>query len=383
MGIKSNTRSIVVAHPGSELYGSDRMLLEDVKGLLRGGWEVSVALPCDGPLATALKAEGATVLICATPVLRKSILSPSGAWSFAKETVHSLSETHGLLRNLKPSAVLVNTITIPLWVVLSSLTGHKVALHVHESERQAPRVLRIALSLPGTLAETIITNSDSTNDAYCEHIPWARKKSKVIYNGVAGPTDTLPPRRELNGTVNLLYVGRLSERKGLLVLLDAIKILQLKGVDLRLSLVGSIFEGYESFEHELAKRIASLPHPDQIIRHGFSPDVWPFYAEADIAIVPSLIEEPFGNTAIEAVLANCPVIASAIGGLKEAAAPYSSAISVAPGAPSELAAAIEKIINQWPEYSAAAIESAAQARQLHDPATFGEKIDAELKSMID
>ena len=40
------------------------------------------------------------------------------------------------------------------------------------------------------------------------------------------------------------------------------------------------------------------------------------YKQADIVIVPSLWEEPFGRTAIEAMSYGIPVIASNIGGLK-------------------------------------------------------------------
>ncbi len=383
MGNMTSNRTVVVAHSGSELYGSDRMLLEDVKGLLRGGWAVTVALPSDGPLVEALKDAGAKVTLCTTPVLRKSIFTPRGALGFAKDCLGGARQTHSLLRDVKPSAVLVNTITIPLWVTLASVTGHKVALHVHESERQAPAPMRLALSLPGTLARRIITNSRWTTESYCEYIPWAKKKSKIIFNGVGGPANPTPPRPELSGPVKLLYVGRLSERKGLMVLLNAVEILQRRDINLELSLVGSIFAGYEAFERELNERIGSLPRPDQVKRHGFQPEVWSYYAEADISIVPSLAEESFGNTAVEGVLANCPVIVSSIGGLKEAVTPYASAISVTPGEPEELAEAIEIIINEWPAYSSAAIRSATQAHRLHDPEKFGEKIDSVLKTMVD
>lgn len=382
MGAKASNQNIVVAHPGSELYGSDRMLLEDVKGLLRGNWEVTVGLPSEGPLASALRVQGAKVMVCNTPVLRKSIFTLRGALGLAKDTFQGLREMHGLLKSTKPSAVLVNTTIIPLWVAYARLSGHKVALHVHESESHAPKPMRLGLSLPGTFAHRIITNSRFTNAAYFQHVPWAQKYSQVIYNGIAGPADPAPARQKIDGPLRLLYVGRLSERKGLLVLLDAVKILQLQGVDVSLSLVGAVFEGNEAFEQALTKRVDALPRPELVEFLGFQSDVWPHYDTADIAIVPAQLEESFGNTAVEAILAQRPVVASRIGGLQEAVEPYSSAVLVEPGNPQQLAAAIEKILIEWEKFRRSAKQSAVAAREVHDPELFGQRIDSALKSLL-
>ena len=382
MGAKASNRTIVVAHPGSEMYGSDRMLLEDVKGLLRGSWRVTVGLPAEGLLASALREQGAKVVVCNTPVLRKSIFTPRGAVGFAKDTFQGVRQMHALLKSTKPSAVLVNTTIIPLWVAYARLSGHKVALHVHESESHSPKPMRLGLSLPGTFAHRIIANSRFTNAAYLQHVPWAQKNSQVIYNGIAGPPHPAPARQKLNGPLRLLYVGRLSERKGLLVLLDAVTILQQQGVDVSLSLVGAVFEGYEAFEQALKDRVKALPRPELVEFLGFQSDVWPHYESADIAVVPAQLEESFGNTAVEAILAERPVIASRIGGLQEAVEPYSSAVLVEPGSPQELAAAIETIRSGWEQFRVSAQQSAVKAREFHDPELFGQRMDSALKSLL-
>ncbi|MGP5688487.1 glycosyltransferase [Glutamicibacter ardleyensis] len=382
MGNKTLNHAIVVAHPGSEMYGSDRMLLEDVKGLLRGGWSVTVGLPDEGLLATALREHGAKVEVCTTPVLRKSIFTPRGARGFFKDTFRGLRDTHALLKRSRASVVLVNTTIIPLWVVYARLSRRKVVLHVHESERHAPRPMRLGLSLPGAFAHKIITNSQFTNEAYFEHVPWARKNSQIIYNGIAGPAHAVPAREVLTGPARLLYVGRLSERKGLLVLLDAVALLQQRAIEVELSLIGASFEGYEAFEQALRERVKALPNPDQVKFLGFHADVWPHYAGTDIAVVPAVMEESFGNTAVEGVLANRPVVASRIGGLEEAVAPYQSVLLVEPGNAQSLADAISRIIDEWDEFRSAAAEAAALARQTHDPEQFGERIDAALKSIV-
>lgn len=382
MGNKALSRSIVVAHPGSEMYGSDRVLLEDAKGLLRGGWNVTVAIPSEGPLAVLLREHGATVAICSTPVLRKAIFTFSGAKIFISSLLRGFTQTRKLLRSLQPSAVLVNTTTIPLWIVYARLTGRRVAIHVHESESQAPKLIRFGLSFPGALTDQIITNSKFTNDVYLEQIPWARKNSKIIYNGIPGPPDPKPARKHLAGPVKILYVGRISERKGLLILIEAVRLLQLRGLDIEVSLVGAVFSGYEHFEQELHNRVSSLPHPDQVKFLGFQEDVWRFYAQSDLAVVPSIMEETFGNTAVESILSQRPVVSSNIGGLKEAVDSYPSAILTDPGDAHQIAAGIERIVNNWDRFREAAIQDSRTALQRHDPQLFGEYIDATLKSMM-
>src|SRR5690606_31465053 len=97
---------------------------------------------------------------------------------------------------------------------------------------------------------------------------------------------------------------------------------------------------------------------------------------------PAQLEESFGNTAVEAILAERPVIASRIGGLQEAVEPYSSAVLVEPGNPQQLAAAIETIRSGWEQFRVSAQQSAVKAREFHDPELFGQRMDSALKSLL-
>lgn len=382
MKLQSDSRRILVAHPSPDLYGSDRVLLEDVKGLLQAQWQVTVALPAEGPLAQALRPLGADVVISTTPVLRKAIFTPRGALTFLKDFARSVKDSHLLLTRLRPEAVVVNTTIIPLWVVFARITGYQVILHVHESERHAPAPMRLALSLPGTFTHKVITNSRYTNEAYLQYVPWVRKKSHVVLNGIPGPPQTESPRAELVDAVRLVYVGRLSERKGLLVVLEAIGLLQNRGIDLQLSIVGAVFPGYEWFETKLREEISRLPKPEQVQLLGFQSTVWPHYNSADIALIPSMMEESFGNTAVEAVLAGRPAVVSRIGGLEEAVEGLTSAILVSPGDAEELADGIERIIGNWETFQKNTADSIAIAKERHNPEQFGKHIEAIVRSAL-
>jgi hypothetical protein len=81
--------AVLVVHPGAELYGSDRVLLESVSALLTGS-AVVVALPADGPLAGELRRRGARVVACRMPVLRKAVLRPAGLAGLVRDAVTGL-----------------------------------------------------------------------------------------------------------------------------------------------------------------------------------------------------------------------------------------------------------------------------------------------------
>jgi glycosyltransferase involved in cell wall biosynthesis len=114
---------------------------------------------------------------------------------------------------------------------------------------------------------------------------------------------------------------------------------------------------------------------EQVAFLGFHADIWPVIATADVVLVPSVADESFGNTAVEAVLAARPVIASDAGGLQEAVEGYTSAQVVPAEAPAAVADAVEKVVVNWPSYRAAAAADAALAAERHAPALYGDRLE--------
>jgi glycosyltransferase involved in cell wall biosynthesis len=55
---------------------------------------------------------------------------------------------------------------------------------------------------------------------------------------------------------------------------------------------------------------------DRVYFYGYQSNPWPFYAAADLVVVPSL-QEAFGRTAAEAAILKRPVIGADAGGLQE------------------------------------------------------------------
>jgi glycosyltransferase involved in cell wall biosynthesis len=253
---------------------------------------------------------------------------------------------------------------------------------VHEAEQSAPRLLRIGMALCPALADRVVANSRFCLDVLAETAPWLRRRTTVVYNAVRGPADVPPPRAALDGPLRLLFVGRLSPRKGPQVAVATLQELLARGVDARLQLLGSVFEGYEWFETELRDAVVAAGLTDRVEFLGFRPAVWPALAASDVVLVPSVGEESFGLTAVEAVLAARPLVVSDSSGLREAAAGYASAQSVVPGDPELWADAVQRVVAGWDAFRAAAVGDAAEARRRHAPQRYAEQLAAVLDTLV-
>jgi len=114
--------------------------------------------------------------------------------------------------------------------------------------------------------------------------------------------------KELETTFNIIFVGRLSEQKGIPWLLDAFK--RIKKEDVRLILIGKNVEHF-NVRH---KHIYHIPY----VEHQQLPRI---YNLADIGILPSIPtknnEEQFGQVVHEAMACGKPTLVTNVGGMPE------------------------------------------------------------------
>jgi glycosyltransferase involved in cell wall biosynthesis len=364
-----------MVHPGAELYGSDRVFLDSARELLRQGWSVTVALPDSGPLVGELEELGISVRRVPGPVLRKSALRPAGMARLVRDSFAFLRPARQLLDEVGPAVVYVSTVTLPLWLLGARAMGHPVLCHVHEAETGIPRWMQRLLAVPLHAADMLVLNSAFSRRVLLESAPRLDRRSSVLLNPVPGPPTVKPARIALDDGPSVLFIGRLSPRKGPQVALSAVEELRRREVPVRLDLLGAVFPGYEWFEESLRREVTRSGLDDQVRFLGFCPDVWPALAAADVVVIPSVADEPFGNAAVEAVLSARPVIASDSGGLVEAVQGYRSAMTVPREDPSALADAIEQITSGWSERRLLAIEDAAVAADRHSLHTYGLALD--------
>lgn len=137
--------------------------------------------------------------------------------------------------------------------------------------------------------------------------------SKVVYNCVDFSEEIL--KRNIESKLNreeqiikLLYVGTIAESKGIKILVKAFLNSGLENVSLTMCGTGSLVDWVREKDLNNKIRLVGKVEHDKINM---------YYEEADVMIVPSLWEEPFGRVVIEAAQYGLPIIGSDRGGIPE------------------------------------------------------------------
>lgn len=335
---------ILAIHPLLDSYGSDRMFLRSAEQLVARGCEITVVTTRPGKLDAEAAANGLAPTYVPTAVLQKALLNPVGLVRFLYQWIRSLWSHTRLIAKVRPDAVYVNTLTLPVWLVAARLRRVPVICHVREAERGQPGVIQWGLRAPLSACQLVLANSKATAEWLRER-NGLKNKTAVIYNGFI-PDNPPVPQRVAGGDGSVVLVGRLSPRKGQDVAIKAIQLLRAGEIgaarDVRLKLLGDVFEGYEWFEAELRQLAKDAGVDDLVSFEGYQSDTAAFLVQASGALVPSLIE-PFGNVAVEALLQSCPVIVSGVEGLLEIVTDGRTGIAVPPADERALAEAIERV----------------------------------------
>ena len=238
-----------------------------------------------------------------------------------------------------PSVVLAHN--LPQAIPLIDPTHHIPVLYAHNhllrtyTPREASRVLGAAAA--------IVCVSSSLADMTAQQLPIAlRDRVVVVPNGVDASAYEARPRLRRD-RLHVVFVGRTIRDKGPDVLIEAV--VRLGRPDIELVIVGSTgfaadapLSAYErdlrSAAAQPGARVTFRPFLDRA-------EVRTVMEAADVVVVPSRWQEPFGLTVLEGMAAGAAVIASEVGGIPETAG--GSAILVPPADPVALAAAIEAL----------------------------------------
>jgi phosphatidylinositol alpha-mannosyltransferase len=124
-----------------------------------------------------------------------------------------------------------------------------------------------------------------------------------------------PPFPELqDGKINLLFVGRLDKRKGLIYLLKALPHVKYHFPNLRLIVVGAFDEAQMEEYHDFVRDTGLT----DVVFKGFvsDEDKIRYYQQCDVYCSPAIGRESQGVVLLEAMAARKPVIASALDGYR-------------------------------------------------------------------
>lgn len=196
-------------------------------------------------------------------------------------------------------------------------------------------------------AARVLCVSDFIRRHTIERYPSIASKATTVYNGVDG--ETFSPRIEeaSDGPV-VLYVGRVEERKGVHVLIDAFeRIISARVPTARLRIVGPYSywqRGDNGYYDTLSKRCAANPRIELRGPTYDDRELSDVYRTATVSVVPSTFPEALGLTSLEAQASGVPVVVSDAGGLPETVSPGRSGLIVASRHVEQLGEAVVDIL---------------------------------------
>jgi glycosyltransferase involved in cell wall biosynthesis len=312
-------REVAFAVPGDLAtptggYAYDRRIIAGLSAL---GWRVEVCNLGDGfPRPTAQARAVANAKLAAVPRGR-AIVVDGLAFGVLLEAAVALRASH-------PLVALVHH---PL--ALESGLSKDESASLQASERAA---------LDG--ARHVITTSAATARVLAADYGVASNRLSVVEPG----TDRVAAQlRQRNGTISLLAVGAVVERKGYDVLVAALA--KLAHLPWRLVIAGDCGRSPQAFAR-LEGDIARFGLADRVSLLGAvgADELTTLYAAADLFVLPSRFEG-YGMAYAEAIAHGVPVIGTTAGAIPETV-PASAGVLVPPDDVAALATALQRLIEK-------------------------------------
>jgi glycosyltransferase involved in cell wall biosynthesis len=324
-------RVLLVSHHGDIVGGGEISLLTLIAGLVARGWQVTLAVPGQGPLARAAAERGALVEVKNMPTLRR----PGGS------LLRAVRELRSLARSLRPDVVHANGTRAMFY---AGMAARAIA---------CPAVWHLRIVDPDPifdvmlirLADAVIATSEAAR-ARLRRWPEALRACRVIPNGLdlsafAAERSRRDVRDELgipDEDVVVMSVGRLVDFKRFDLLLDAIAHLRRRVPGpLRCVIVGS-----GPHEAALRQRAQREDLAGTVTLTGHRDDVADLLGAADVFVLTSPVES-FGRVLIEAMAMSLPVVAPHSGGPAEIVRDGEDGLLVAADHAAAFEAAIERL----------------------------------------
>jgi glycosyltransferase involved in cell wall biosynthesis len=201
----------------------------------------------------------------------------------------------------------------------------------------------LGLRVGALLCNTTICVSNAIRRALVRDYHFPSKRTITIHNGVS--VSTFAPREHVthydhadlakrSAEFIVVCTARLSEQKGLDILLEAIRIAVCSGVPCRCFIVGD-----GPLRDSLQARIHSYDLAGRVLLEGFKDDVRPYLHIAHAFVLTSY-REGLPLSILEALACGVPCVVTDVGGNAEAVAHRTNGLVVMAGCPEQVADAI-------------------------------------------
>lgn len=254
-------------------------------------------------------------------IKKKLYLKKHGGEYYHYTIEYYLHETIKDLRNQQYDIIVIEN--RPGYALkLKTITSAKLVYHLHNEKLDRKTVNAQEIF---DAASLIITVSDYIK-THVQTIAPHDKKILTIHNGIdrvsfsnSGREDRSVLGFQDNDFI-LVFSGRINRDKGIMALVEAMQLLK-EYQHIKLMIIGSTFfanaTNDDAFTTELKQKAESMEK--RIIFTGFiSYSKMPEYLRmADIAVIPSIWDDPFPTTVLEAQAMGLPIITTCRGGIRE------------------------------------------------------------------
>jgi polysaccharide biosynthesis protein PelF len=152
------------------------------------------------------------------------------------------------------------------------------------------------------------------NSRWEKHLGVPQNRIKVIFNGV-DPEKFYAGMQETSGRARVSSVGHIYPLKGQHELIEAAAMLRPKFDNLEVRLYGALAD--RQYFDSCVSKVAELGLDDCVRFAGTTKEPWKVYNEADVMAFPS-ISEAFPYAVLEAMSCGAAIVATDVGGVKEA-----------------------------------------------------------------
>lgn len=368
------------------ITGAEKLLLF-LATRLSPYFQCVIVVPKEGLLTRLAGRCGIRTIVQNIPLLYGMCLPHEGLAQHADDLLRgaAFKETSRLLAAERPDYVLVNTSTHVVPAMAAKSMGVPVIWHITE-----------------VIASNDYTGTSIRNiDQYSDWIVCISESAAAPFRGCsAGKLRILYPswswsdfnphmwpqlrehqRQQWKVNSDDRVIGYISSflipEKGADHFIEAALILAGQYQQSKFVIIGA--ELSNPFYLKLRQRITESPYAERFIFIDYVSDIESAFSAMDVVIVPSMKEEGFGLTAMEAMIMEKPVIAYASGGLEEILRLTGNQPFLAPvGEYSELSARVSRFLDE-PDL----IESVGRNNRIQIEACFGpEAYEANLQAML-
>jgi len=141
----------------------------------------------------------------------------------------------------------------------------------------------------------------------------------------------------------VIFTGRVVPHKGVHILLQAMQILEKRGVNVKCKVVGGARFGSDKPTRYIKDLQGMRSSNTELMGYMVGDAVAELLRNATVFCCPSIWNDPFPLAPLEAMATGLPVVASNVGGLPEVLA-YGGGVLVPPNDPEALAGALTKLV---------------------------------------